>query len=145
MAITQREKGEAFRRLHEGPEAFVIPNPWDIGSSRVLAGLGFKALATSSAASACALGLKDGELTRTQALDHARAIVGATWLPVSADLERGFGDAPATVAETIRLAADTGLVGCTIEDTTGDATRPPRSRPRELCPSPSCLPRALTT
>lgn len=123
MAASQLDKAEAFRALHDGP-TFVIPNPWDIGSAKVLAGLGFQALATSSAASAAALGLKDGELTRTQALDHARDIVGATALPVSADLERGFGDAPEAVAETIRLAAATGLVGCTIEDTTGDPARP---------------------
>jgi 2-methylisocitrate lyase-like PEP mutase family enzyme len=124
MAERQLDKAWEFKKLHEGPGAFVIPNPWDIGSSRLLAGLGFKALATSSAASACALGLKDGEMTRTQALDHARLIVGATGLPVSGDLERGFGDTPEIVAETIRLAAEAGLVGCTIEDTTGNAARP---------------------
>ena len=90
----------------------------------MLAGLGFQALATSSAASACAIGRRDGGLTRDEALAHARAIVGATDLPVSADLENGFGDAPDIVAETIRLAAAVGLVGCTIEDTTGNADRP---------------------
>jgi 2-methylisocitrate lyase-like PEP mutase family enzyme len=124
MARSQLDKASEFKKLHDGPDAFVIPNPWDIGSSRVLAGLGFKALATSSAASACALGLKDGEMTRAQALDHARLIVGATALPVSGDLERGFGDTPEIVAETIRLAADAGLVGCTIEDATGNPVRP---------------------
>jgi 2-methylisocitrate lyase-like PEP mutase family enzyme len=103
---------------------FVIPNPWDVGSARILAGLGFQALATSSAASACALGRRDGGLTRDEALAHARLIVNGTDLPVSADLERGFGDTPETVAETIRLAADAGLVGCTIEDTTGNQDRP---------------------
>jgi 2-methylisocitrate lyase-like PEP mutase family enzyme len=103
---------------------FVIPNPWDVGSSRMLAGLGFHALATSSAASACALGRRDGGLSREQALEHARVIVGATDLPVSADLEKGFGDAPDVVAETIRLAGDAGLAGCTIEDTTGNPDRP---------------------
>ncbi len=123
MAVSQEDKAREFRALHDGP-TFVIPNPWDIGSARVLAGHGFQALATSSAASACALGLKDGELTRDQALDHARAIVGATSLPVSADLERGFSDAPEAVAETIRLAAEAGLVGCTIEDSTGDPAHP---------------------
>jgi 2-methylisocitrate lyase-like PEP mutase family enzyme len=123
MAVSQVDKARVFRGLHDGP-AFVIPNPWDIGSARVLAGHGFKALATSSAASASALGLKDGELTRDQALDHARQIVGATALPVSADLEGGFGDAPETVAATVRLAAEAGLVGCTIEDTTGDPAHP---------------------
>jgi len=113
-----------FRELHEAPGAFVIPNPWDTGSARLLAGLGFPALATSSAASACAMGQRDGALTREQALQHARTIVNATDLPVSADLESGFGDAPETVAETIRLAAETGLAGCTIEDTTKDPNRP---------------------
>src|SRR5438046_6887124 len=119
MSVTQNEKAARFRALHDGPGAFVIPNPWDVGSARILAGLGFPALATSSAASASALGRRDGELSREEALAHARLIVDATNLPVSADLERGFGDAPDVVAETVRLAADTGLVGCTIEDTTG--------------------------
>ena len=120
----QQQKAAVFRALHEGPDAFVIPNPWDVGSARMLAGLGFRALATSSAAAACAIGRRDGELTRNEALAHARAIVGATDLPVSADLEKGFGDAPAIVAETIRLAAEAGLVGCTIEDATGSKNRP---------------------
>jgi 2-methylisocitrate lyase-like PEP mutase family enzyme len=102
----------------------VIPNPWDVGSAQILAGLGFKALATSSAASACALGLKDHELTRDEALAHARMIVEATDLPVSADLEKGFGDSPEVVAETIQRAADVGLVGCTVEDATGNPDRP---------------------
>src|SRR5213082_1497731 len=124
MSVTQREKAVRFRALHTGPDAFVIPNPWDIGSSRILAGLGFQALATSSAASACALGRRDGGLTRDEALAHARLIVGATDLPVSADLEKGFGDAPEVVAETIRLAAEAGLVGCTIEDSTGNQDSP---------------------
>jgi 2-methylisocitrate lyase-like PEP mutase family enzyme len=123
MSATQAEKAARFRALHEGP-TFVIPNPWDAGSARVLAGLGFQALATSSAASACALGKRDGGLTREEALAHARVIVDATELPVSADLENGFGDAPEVVAETIRLAAAVGLVGCTIEDTTGNADKP---------------------
>ncbi len=124
MGVTQDEKGTRFRALHDGPGAFVIPNPWDVASAQILAGLGFKALATSSAASACALGRKDGELTRDQALAHARMIVEATDLPVSADLEKGFGDAPEVVAETIRLAAEAGLVGCTIEDATRNQDRP---------------------
>jgi 2-methylisocitrate lyase-like PEP mutase family enzyme len=124
MPLSQHEKATRFKALHDGPGVFVIPNPWDIGSSRVLAGLGFRALATSSAASAAAIGRRDGGLTRGQALAHTRLIVGATDLPVSADLERGFGDAPETVAGTIRLAADAGLVGCTIEDSTGDPNRP---------------------
>jgi 2-methylisocitrate lyase-like PEP mutase family enzyme len=124
MTVSQTEKAARFRALHDGQDAFIIPNPWDVGSARILAGLGFQALATSSAASASALGKKDGRLTRSEALAHARLIVDATDLPVSADLEKGFGDAPETVAETIRLAADEGLVGCTIEDTTGNPDHP---------------------
>jgi len=124
MNTTQKEKAERFRALHDGLGAFVIPNPWDVGSARILAGLGFQALATSSAASACVLGRKDGQLTRDEALAHAQMIVEATDLPVSADLEKGFGDAPEVVAETIRLAADTGLVGCAIEDSTGNPDKP---------------------
>ena len=123
MSVTQAEKAERFRDLHQGG-IFILPNPWDTGSARLLAGLGFAALATSSAASAAALGRRDGYLGRQQALAHARLIVDATGLPVSADLERGFGDAPETVAETIRLAAEAGLVGCTIEDSTGNPDRP---------------------
>jgi 2-methylisocitrate lyase-like PEP mutase family enzyme len=124
MSVSQNEKAARFRALHDGPGAFVIPNPWDIGSARILAGLGFQALATSSAASASVLGRRDGGLTRDQALGHARLIVDATDLPVSADLEKGFGDAPEVVAETIRLAAEVGLVGCTIEDATGNQKNP---------------------
>jgi 2-methylisocitrate lyase-like PEP mutase family enzyme len=124
MNVTQTEKAVRFRTLHDGPDTFVIPNPWDVGSACILAGLGFKALATSSAAAACAVGRRDGELTRDEALAHARLIVYATDLPVSADLEKGFGDAPEMVADTIRLAADAGLVGCTIEDATGDPNHP---------------------
>ena len=124
MSVAQHDKAVRFRALHDGPGAFIIPNPWDVGSARILAGLGFQALATSSAASACALGRKDGGLTRDEALAHARLIVDATDLPVSADLEKGFGDAPEVVAETIRLAACAGLVGCTIEDATGDPDAP---------------------
>ncbi len=124
VSVTQNEKADRFRALHEGPGAFVIPNPWDVASARILAGLGFQALATSSAASASAVGRKDGRLTRDQALAHSRAIVDATDLPVSADLEKGFGDAPEVVAETIRLAAGVGLVGCTIEDATGNPGSP---------------------
>jgi 2-methylisocitrate lyase-like PEP mutase family enzyme len=124
MSLSQSEKAHRFRELHEQAGTFVIPNPWDVGSARVLAGLGFRALATSSAASAAAIGRRDGELSREQALAHARMIVDATELPVSADLEKGFGDRPEVVAETVRLAAETGLVGCTIEDTTGNPAAP---------------------
>src|SRR5215468_3175261 len=124
MTVPQTEKAVRFRALHDGPSAFIIPNPWDVGSARILASLGFQALATSSAASASALGRRDGELSRDDALAHARLIVNATDLPVSADLEKGFGDAPKVVAETIQLAAEAGLVGCTIEDSTGTPDRP---------------------
>lgn len=123
MGVTQREKGERFRKLHEGA-CFVIPNPWDVGSAKVLAGMGFAALATSSAAAAAGIGKRDGELMREEALAHARTIVDATELPVSADLENGFGEAPAAVAETVRLAGEAGLAGCTIEDTTGKQEKP---------------------
>lgn len=124
MSVSQKEKAIQFRALHDRSGAFVIPNPWDVASARVLAGLGFEALATSSAASATAIGRKDGELTREEALAHARLIVGATDLPVSADLEKGFGDAPEAVAATVRGAAEAGLVGCTIEDSTGKPDTP---------------------
>jgi 2-methylisocitrate lyase-like PEP mutase family enzyme len=124
MNAGQNGKAARFRALHERPGAFVIPNPWDVGSARMLAGLGFEALATSSAAAAAAVAKRDGGLSREEALAHARMIVGATDLPVSADLERGFADAPEAVAETIRLAAGSGLVGCTIEDSTGNPDRP---------------------
>jgi len=115
MSTSQQSKAEAFRELHRG-DCFVIPNPWDAGSARLLAGLGFAALATSSGAAAAVLGRRDGELTRDEALAHARAIVQATDLPVAGDLENGFGDAPADAALTIRLAGECGLVGGSIED-----------------------------
>jgi 2-methylisocitrate lyase-like PEP mutase family enzyme len=124
MSVPQNEKAARFRGLHDGPGTFVIPNPWDVGSARVLAGLGFQALATSSAAAASVLGRRDHELTRDESLAHARLIVDATDLPVSADLGKGFGDTPEIVAETIRLAANAGLVGCTIEDATGNQDGP---------------------
>jgi 2-methylisocitrate lyase-like PEP mutase family enzyme len=123
MASSQSDKATRFRALHQGP-AFVIPNPWDAGSARILAGLGFQALATSSGASAGILGRRDGKVLRDEALAHARAIVEATDLPVSADLEKGFGDAPSAAAETIRLAAGVGLVGGSIEDATGNKDKP---------------------
>ncbi|HEY7339115.1 MAG TPA: isocitrate lyase/phosphoenolpyruvate mutase family protein [Bryobacteraceae bacterium] len=124
MSATQNEKAARFRALHDGPGVFIIPNPWDAGSARILAGLGFHALATSSGAAAGAVGRRDGGLTRQEALAHSRFIVDATDLPVSADLENGFGETPEAVAQTVRLAADAGLVGCTIEDSTGDSARP---------------------
>ena len=122
--MTQSEKALRFQALHAGPGAFLIPNPWDIASARILAGLGFQALATSSAAAAAAVGQRDHGLNRDEAMAHSRLIVGATDLPVSADLGKGFGDAPEAVAETIRLAAGAGLVGCTIEDSTGNPENP---------------------
>jgi 2-methylisocitrate lyase-like PEP mutase family enzyme len=124
MTVSQGDKAAQFRALHQGPGAFVIPNPWDAGSARILAGLRFAALATSSGASAGILGRRDGKVTRAEALAHAQAIVEATDLPVSADLEKGFGDTPDAAAETIRLAAEVGLVGGSIEDATGDPARP---------------------
>jgi len=123
-AATQKEKAERFRALHAAPRAFVIPNPWDGGSARVLAGLGFQALATSSGACAGTFGRRDGKVTRAEALEHARLICSVTDLPVAADLEKGFGDRPEDAAETIRMAADVGLVGGSIEDATGDKDRP---------------------
>lgn len=124
MADTQDDKARRFRALHERKGAFVIPNPWDIGSAKILAGLGFEALATTSAGFAFSLGRRDGALTRDETLAHARTIVDATPLPVSADLENGFGDAPEDAAKTIRLAGGVGLVGGSIEDATGDQARP---------------------
>jgi 2-methylisocitrate lyase-like PEP mutase family enzyme len=124
MSASQSDKAARFRALHAGPGAFLIPNPWDAGSARILAGLGFQALATSSGASAGILGRRDGQVTREEALAQARSIVEATDLPVSADLEKGFGDTPEAAAETIRLAAGVGLVGGSIEDATGDPSRP---------------------
>ncbi len=121
---TQSEKAERFLALHRKPGAFVIPNPWDGGSARVLAALGYEALATSSGASAGVLGKRDGKVTREEALAHARAIVEATDLPVAADLEKGFGDSPQAAAETIRLAAEAGLVGGSIEDASGNKDKP---------------------
>jgi 2-methylisocitrate lyase-like PEP mutase family enzyme len=122
--MTQAEKASRFQALHQRAGAFLIPNPWDAGSARILAGLGFEAFATSSGASAATYGRRDGKLTRDEALAGARAIVTAIDLPVSADLGNGFGDRPEVVAETTRLAGEAGLVGCSIEDSTGDDNRP---------------------
>jgi 2-methylisocitrate lyase-like PEP mutase family enzyme len=122
--ITQAEKGRRFRALHERKSAFIIPNPYDVGTALLLAHLGFEALATTSAGYAFTLGKRDGGLTREQALTGARTIAAATDLPVSADLENGFGDAPAAAAETIRLAAAAGVVGGSLEDSTGRTDSP---------------------
>ena len=121
---TQAEKGRAFRALHQRDGAFIIPNPWDVGTARLLARLGFEALATTSAGYAFSVGQRDNSIGRDEMLAHVQAIVEATDLPVSADLENGFADDPESVAETIRLAAATGLVGGSIEDATGRADDP---------------------
>jgi 2-methylisocitrate lyase-like PEP mutase family enzyme len=123
---SQADRAAAFRTLHERPGAFIIPNPWDAGSAKMLAALGFKALATTSAGLAFSLGRRDGEnaVARDEALAHAKVICNATDLPVSADLENCFGDDPRTVAETIRLAAEVGLVGGSVEDATGRREKP---------------------
>jgi 2-methylisocitrate lyase-like PEP mutase family enzyme len=113
-----------FLELHSGQSPLLIPNPWDAGSARILASLGFQALATTSSGVAATLGRLDGSVTRDEALSHAAAIVAATDLPVSADLENCFADDPAGVAETVQLAVGTGLAGCSIEDFTGDADDP---------------------
>lgn len=122
--MTQIEKAVRFRELHKRPGAFLIPNPWDAGSARVLAGLGFEAFATSSGAAAATYGWRDGRLGRERALASARCIVEAIDAPVSADMENGFGDSPDSAAETVQLAAEAGLVGCSIEDSTGDKNKP---------------------
>ena len=124
MPSSQADKAARLRALHEGPGAFVIANAFDAGSAQLLARLGFAALATSSGAAAGVLGRKDGELSRDEALAHSRAVAAATDLPVSADLENGFGHAPEEVAETIRLAGATGIVGASIEDYSGDKGTP---------------------
>ena len=122
--MTQTEKGRTFRALHERDGAFIIPNPWDPGSARLLAHLGFEALATTSMGYAFSVGRRDNTIGREETMAHASLIASATRLPVSADLENGFGDAPGTVAETIRLAAAAGMVGGSIEDSTGRADDP---------------------
>jgi 2-methylisocitrate lyase-like PEP mutase family enzyme len=121
---TQLDKGRAFRALHARNRAFIIPNPWDIGTARLLARLGFEALATTSAGYAFSLGQRDNTISRDQMMVHVGDIVSATDLPVSADLENGFGDDPNTVAETIRRAAAAGLVGGSIEDATTRRDQP---------------------
>ena len=124
MSTTTADKATRFAALHKGPATFVMPNAFDAGTAQILAQLGFEALATSSAACAQALGRRDGEITRDEAIAHARAIAAATDLPVSADLENGFGHTIADVTLTIRLAGEIGLAGGSIEDATGDAARP---------------------
>jgi 2-methylisocitrate lyase-like PEP mutase family enzyme len=113
---TQSERAEQFLRRHHEGGPLLIPNPWDAGSARILVSLGFEALATTSGGMAATLGRRDGAVTREEALEHAARIVSATDAPVSADLENGFGDEPAAVAETIRGAIDAGLCGASVED-----------------------------
>lgn len=120
---TQAEKGKLFRALHERDRAFLIPNPWDVGTARLLAHLGFEALATTSAGFAFSIGQRDNTVGRDRMLAHVADMVAATDLPVSADLENGFGDEPEAAAETIRRGAKSGLVGGSIEDS--------RNRPGE--------------
>ena len=116
-------KRRAFRQLHEAG-CFVIPNPWDIGSARWLQGLGFKALATTSSGFAWSRGRPDNGVTRDMSLAHLHDIVAATDVPVNADFERGFANDPAGVAESVRLAIETGVAGLSIEDSTGDEAHP---------------------
>jgi 2-methylisocitrate lyase-like PEP mutase family enzyme len=124
MSTRQAESTRRLRELHSEPGSFVIANAFDPGSARILEGLGFKALATSSGAAAGVLGRLDGSLIREESLSHAAAIAGAVGVPVSADLERGFGDAPEAVAQTIRDAISRGLAGASIEDATGNGASP---------------------
>jgi 2-methylisocitrate lyase-like PEP mutase family enzyme len=121
--LTRREKAERFKALHEREGAFVIPNPWDVGSARLLAGFGFEALATTSAGFANSLGRLDGQMSRDEVIEHCRSLSAATELPISADLENCFTDDPSEVGETIRLGARAGLVGGSIEDYGGEPSQ----------------------
>src|SRR5262252_5629418 len=117
--ISQADKAQRFLALHRPGQPLLMPNPWDLGSARLLASLGFEALATTSSGFAATLGRNDGTVTRDEALVHAAVIVAATDLPVSADLENAYADEPAGVAETMRLAIEVGLAGGSVEDSTG--------------------------
>jgi len=119
--MASSEIGARFRALHETDAAFVIPNPWDAGAARILESLGFKALATTSSGFATSIGKTDGATTLEEAMTHCRTLVDAVDIPVSADLEKGYGDAPEDAARTVRAAADAGLAGCSIEDYSGEA------------------------
>lgn len=121
---SQREKAQLFRQLHAREGAFVIPNPWDIGSARLLSGLGFEALATTSSGYANTLGRVDGQITREEKVAHCKALCAATDVPINADLENGFADDPSTAAKTIAAVAEVGIVGGSIEDFSGDADKP---------------------
>ena len=122
--LTQQDKAERFLALHQGDQPLLLPNPWDEGSAKLLASLGFSALATTSGGFAATLGRVDGTVTREEALAHAARLVAATDLPVSADLENGFADDPAGVVETIEGARSAGLAGCSVEDFTRDPDAP---------------------
>ncbi|HEX5301062.1 MAG TPA: isocitrate lyase/phosphoenolpyruvate mutase family protein [Streptosporangiaceae bacterium] len=121
---TQADQAQRFLALHRAGEPLLMPNPWDLGSARLLASLGFQALATTSSGFAATLGRNDGAVSRDEAIVHAAVIVAATDLPVSADLENGFADAPAGVAETMRMSIEVGLAGASVEDFTGRADDP---------------------
>jgi 2-methylisocitrate lyase-like PEP mutase family enzyme len=121
---TQAERSAAFLQLHHGDRPLLMPNPWDQGSAKLLASMGFNALATTSGGFAASLGRLDGHVTRDEALGHAKLIASATDLPVSADLENCFADDPAAVAGTVQAAIATGLCGCSVEDFTGDPGAP---------------------
>ena len=155
--ITQADKAEQFLALHQAGKPLLMPNPWDLGSARLLASLGFEALATTSSGFAATLGRNDGSVTRNEALVHAAVIVAATDLPVSADLEDAFADSPAGVAETIGLAIEVGLAGASVEDFTRrdddpiydpgwrqNASRRPRRPPTQV-PFAWCSPPARRT
>jgi len=118
---TQFERAAALLALHDADTPLLMPNPWDAGSAKLLASLGFQALATTSSGFAATLGRLDGNVSRDEAIEHSRVVVEATDVPISADLENGFADDPAGVAETIRLALGAGLAGCSIEDWSGEA------------------------
>lgn len=124
MALAQKEKTDAFRALHANSAPFIMPNPWDAGSARILEGLGFQALATTSSGFALSLGRSDYSVSRDEALAHCEGIAGAVDIPVTADLENGFGPTPEDAAETIAHAAATGLCGGSIEDASGDNADP---------------------
>jgi 2-methylisocitrate lyase-like PEP mutase family enzyme len=119
--VDQAEKAQVFKTLHDREETFVIPNPWDAGSARLLTGLGFKALATTSAGFAQSLGRLDGQITLEEKIDHCRALCSVTDLPVSVDFENGFADTPEEAAANLLKLAETGVVGASIEDYSGSA------------------------
>ncbi len=122
--MTSSNVGSTFRKLHESTDLFIMPNPWDGGSAKIFSRCGFKALATTSGGMAYSLGKRDGYVSKNEALRHCKDIVAATSLPVSADLEKGYGDSPEDVADMILAVAETGVAGCSIEDYTGRPEMP---------------------